>query len=70
LSETTSAGLIETSDVWESFIQNHPDISLYLDGNHPSVAGSYLSALMIYGFLFGEGVKKGERPVSGFLRPA
>ncbi len=26
---------------------------LYEDGNHPTVYGSYLSALMIYGFISG-----------------
>jgi hypothetical protein len=34
-----------------------PGLPLYEDGNHPTVYGSYLSALMIYGFISETGVR-------------
>lgn len=37
--------------LWESVRRSHPSIRLTTDGNHPTVAGSYLYALAIYAHL-------------------
>ena len=50
------AGTIDTSAVWEDVRASDPQMPLYEDGNHPTVYGSYLSALMIYGFVSGADV--------------
>jgi hypothetical protein len=40
---------------WELARDRHPDIDLYLsDGSHPSPAGAYLAALVLYGALIGD----------------
>jgi lysophospholipase L1-like esterase len=39
---------IRVSQVWERVRRDHPEIQLTEDGNHPSVAGSYLVALAVY----------------------
>ncbi|MBA2662878.1 MAG: SGNH/GDSL hydrolase family protein [Bradymonadaceae bacterium] len=47
--ETTGARLAPVSEVWMLAQLRHPEIKLYMkDGNHASVAGSYLAALMLY----------------------
>ncbi|MGO4870570.1 MAG: hypothetical protein ACLPGW_08155 [Roseiarcus sp.] len=56
LASQARAELIDTSDVWEETLAAAPSLPLYEDGNHPTLNGSYLSALMIYGFLSGHGV--------------
>jgi hypothetical protein len=48
LAETGNATLINVGLVWEHLLTTEPNIQLYQDGNHPSLAGSYLEALMIY----------------------
>jgi hypothetical protein len=47
---------IEVSQIWERVRAEHPDIELTENGNHPSVAGSYLLALAIYASLSGRPV--------------
>jgi hypothetical protein len=54
----TGAKLINTCWVWESLLATDPQIPLYQDTNHPAVAGSYLSAIMIYAFISGADVAK------------
>ena len=43
--------LINLLDPWESVRQTHPSIQLTSDGNHPTVAGTYLYALAVYASL-------------------
>jgi hypothetical protein len=58
LARRTGARLINTGEVWEEVRATDAGPPLYEpDGNHPSVGGSYLSALMIYGFLSGGDVR-------------
>jgi hypothetical protein len=47
------AGLarINLAGLWEFVRQSHPSIRLTTDGNHPTLAGSYLYALAIYSHL-------------------
>jgi hypothetical protein len=52
LAENAGAQLIDTSKVWEQVHAADPSLALYEDGNHPTDDGSYLSALMIYGFIY------------------
>ena len=56
LARSSGARLIDTSSVWEQVHATDPALSLYEDGNHPTIYGSYLSALMIAGFLDGRTV--------------
>lgn len=58
LSSETGAKLIDTETVWEDVLSKDRMFPLYMEGdiNHPSVLGSYLSALMIYGFVSGKDV--------------
>ncbi len=49
LAQTEGVDLVNVGLVWERVMQNKPDFSLYADCNHPSVYGSYLSALMFFG---------------------
>lgn len=43
--------LINLVDPWESVRKSHPSIQLTSDGNHPSMAGTYLYALAVYASL-------------------
>jgi hypothetical protein len=56
LAQHTGARLIDTGQVWEEVRADAPRVPLYEDGNHPTINGSYLSALMIYGFISGGSV--------------
>lgn len=51
IAAATDADLIDTSRAWEMLLAEEPDFRLYDDGNHPSVYGAYLSAIMIYMYL-------------------
>src|SRR5579859_807337 len=52
LAARTGASLIETCQVWEELHAADRALELTIpDGNHPTRAGTYLSALMVYGFL-------------------
>ena len=48
LASRTGADLIDVAQVWEDVSTEALPFSLYKDGNHPSVEGSYLVALVIY----------------------
>jgi hypothetical protein len=56
LAQATGAYVIDTCRAWEAVMRAAPQVKLYNDENHPDVAGSFLSALMIYGFISGEKV--------------
>lgn len=45
--------LINVASMWEEVRRRHPRIRLTEDGNHPTMAGSYLLALAIYADLYG-----------------
>lgn len=53
LSGTTGARLVNVAQVLERVHAAAPELPLYLDGNHPSLQGSYLSALTLYAHLSG-----------------
>lgn len=53
LSRQTGARLVNVGRVWELARAASSELSLYEDGNHPTVQGSYLSALMLYVYLSG-----------------
>jgi len=53
LSQQTGAGLVNVGRVWELVRAASSDLPLYEDGNHPTVQGSYLYALMLYVYLSG-----------------
>ena len=56
LGERTGAHLVNVGRLWGYVEHDHPDIALTEDGNHPSLAGSYLFALALYGDLSGHDV--------------
>jgi hypothetical protein len=51
LARRTEAGLIDAGGAWRRMEAKAPDFSLAPDGNHPSVHGAYLTALMVYAHL-------------------
>jgi hypothetical protein len=51
LARRTDAGLIDAGGAWRRMEAKAPDFSLAPDGNHPSVHGAYLTALMVYAHL-------------------
>jgi len=52
LANSTNAELINVGSVWEDIRSKLPALPLvYGDGNHPTIAGSYFSALMVYAYL-------------------
>jgi hypothetical protein len=48
LASQTGGQLINVVRVWEDVLSEDLPFSLYEDGNHPSLYGSYLAALVIY----------------------
>ena len=56
LGERTGAHLVDVAELWSAVERDHPEIALTVDGNHPSLAGSYLFALALYGDLSGRDV--------------
>lgn len=48
LGERTGAHLVNVGRLWAYVRTDHPETGLTEDGNHPSLAGSYLFALMLY----------------------
>lgn len=56
LGERTGAHLVDVAQIWSAVERDHSDIALTEDGNHPSLAGSYLFALVLYGDLSGRDV--------------
>lgn len=53
LAQTTGVDLVNVGLLWEQLQYQDLDFSLYSDCNHPSAYGSYLSALMFYGYFTG-----------------
>ena len=51
LAEPMGAGIIELQRAFEDAEDAEPHVALTTDGNHPSHAGTYLAALVIYRFL-------------------
>lgn len=51
LASETDMRRINLAGLWESVRQSYPSIRLTTDGNHPTLAGSYLYALAVYSHL-------------------
>lgn len=51
LAERVGAGVIDLERAFDNAQSALPDIALTTDGNHPSHAGTFLAALVIYGYL-------------------
>lgn len=56
LAALTGVDLVNVGLVWETLQGLTKDFSLYEDCNHPSIHGSYLSALMFYSYFSGRDV--------------
>ncbi len=56
LAALTGVDLVNVGLVWEGLQSQPIDFSLYDDCNHPSIYGSYLSALMFYSYFSGRDV--------------
>ncbi len=50
LSQNTGAQKVNVGMAWERLLSYNPSFRLYEDGNHPTIHGSYLAALMFYKF--------------------
>ena len=48
LAIATGADVIDIASVWDRVRAEKLPFSLYKDGNHPSLEGSYLAALVVY----------------------
>jgi len=46
--DRAGAALVNVGKLWATIAADHPEIALTEDGNHPSLAGSYLFALILY----------------------
>lgn len=51
LADETGMRRINLAGLWEAVRLSHPSIRLTTDGNHPTLAGSYLYALALYAHL-------------------
>jgi len=51
LAEQTGAGVIDLEGAFDDAQATLPDMALTTDGNHPSHAGTFLAALVVYGYL-------------------
>ncbi|KRB53064.1 hypothetical protein ASE04_07540 [Rhizobium sp. Root708] len=56
LAALTGVVLVNVGMIWEALQSQPKDFSLYYDCNHPSIYGSYLSALMFYSYFSGNDV--------------
>lgn len=54
LASSTGTTMVNVGEVWERLLGEHPTFSLYEDGNHPTIHGSYLAALTLYAGLCGD----------------
>jgi len=70
--ESTDAILLPAGRAWQAVLAAHPEIALYgPDSFHPSRAGAYLAALVIFGGLADrttEGLTQ-QRPIDGLSAP-
>ena len=69
LAQEAQLDRINLASLWESVRLSHPEIGLTTDGNHPTVAGSYLYALALYRSLSGEPVSRVSYAPAG-LKPS
>lgn len=56
------ASIIPVGEVWARMRAKHPDIELYVDDRHPSVAGTYLAACVFFTTLFSERCEATDHP--------
>lgn len=56
LAALTGVALVNVGMIWEALQSQPKDFNLYYDCNHPSIYGSYLSALMFYNYFSGNDV--------------
>lgn len=56
LAEEANLDRLNLAGVWESVRLSNTDVALTTDGNHPSIAGSYLYALAVYKHVTGTDV--------------
>jgi hypothetical protein len=48
IAQKSNAHEIKLGTVWNDLRSSHPEIVMTVDGNHPTLAGSYLYALLLY----------------------
>ncbi len=59
LANNSGAYMVNVGNAWERLRLYHPAFSLYEpDGNHPSIYGSYLTALMFYKYFSGNNLSQ------------
>jgi len=52
IADQTNAQMAPIGTAWKNCLADHPDIKLYLDDRHPSDAGTYLTACVLYDLLY------------------
>ncbi|WP_434051365.1 MAG: DUF4886 domain-containing protein [Roseibium sp.] len=58
------ATVAPVGEVWAKMRARHPNIMLYVDERHPSVAGTYLAACVFFTTLFSQGCSAAYHPQS------
>ncbi len=56
LANDNGISMVNVGKAWEVLRSYHPTFPLYEDGNHPTIYGSYLAALMFYKYFSGSDV--------------
>jgi hypothetical protein len=58
IAQQSDARQIRLSTLWDDVRRDHPEIPMTVDGNHPTLAGSYLYALLLYRALSNDDIAK------------
>ena len=64
MARENSASVVPVGVVWSQMRSSHPDVDLYIDERHPTVAGSYLAACVFFTTLFSQGCEGAFQPTS------
>ncbi len=55
MAEQNESHCAPAGSVWRSYRQAHPEVSLYTDGSHPNVLGTFIAATSLYATMFRRG---------------
>ncbi|WP_299480951.1 DUF4886 domain-containing protein [uncultured Roseibium sp.] len=64
MARQNGASVVPVGVVWSQMRTSHPDVNLYIDERHPTVAGSYLAACVFFTTLFSQGCEGAYQPMA------